>query len=134
MTPPRAPRPLRRAPDLGPTEADVGAWFAGCARGAPPAGVLGGGSPARATPGLGGRPHAAWLRGAATAALALVALAVGRSGPTEARTADARPHGPGAAPSVFVIDDPSVPMFHAVETFDEVGLLARATDAGGGLR
>jgi len=71
-------------------------------------------------------PLGAW--GLASAALVLVALGAAiwvemSDGAVRSPAAPTVATGTGASPSIRIVEDPSMALFHDVETFDEVGLL-----------
>jgi hypothetical protein len=115
--------PDRRAPDLQAAEAETQRWFDALPRAAAPAFD----AEAALLPACGVRSAAGtWLRPLAAAAAVLVALAL----PAQEGVRRAAPASAGAQHfAVAVVDDPSVPMLHGVETFDQLALL---TDVSGG--
>lgn len=137
----------RRAPDLDASEASVAAWFSALDRPEAPAalraavlasvpGADSGGVPARRPVGRLVRmfspsvfsparfPLGGW--GLATAALLLVAFgAVAWVEATDTMPGVPGQDGPSATQpvdSLVIVEDPTMPLFHDLETFDEVGL------------
>ena len=126
-------QPSGSAPDLTASEADLAVWFSGLERLEAPgylrtrivASVEAGQEADRAPAGRLVRmfPLGAW--GLATAALLL--LAIGTVATVELGTDLAEPAavgtrtaGPGAP--LVIVEDPTLAIFHEIETFDEVGL------------
>jgi hypothetical protein len=119
---------LPRAADLAPEEEGVAAWFRALERVDPPASlrhrVLAASArrPSRSGTLLRAFPLGAW--GLATAATLL--LAVGAIVAVELTTPAPELPGPrraaGPAVSLIVESDPTLALFHGLETFDEVGL------------
>jgi hypothetical protein len=111
----------RRAPDLLAHEAAVAAWFGGTVRGSAPGahGIL---SAAGRRPQVR-TPATTWRFAPLAAAAALLFVLVPPAGMGPARLGASR--GPAHAPavvasSVLVIDDPSVPSLHALDTFEQL--------------
>jgi hypothetical protein len=144
-TPVLEPRRPRRTParDLAPGEAEVGALLGRLARAAPSDELRGrcltAASADRPAPADGyARPVlvAGWLRPLALAASVLVAFgAVQLRG---SQTARERPSHPDervvVGATLRVVDDPTVPLFHGVETFQELALWDRSMSSPAGGR
>jgi hypothetical protein len=121
-TPP--PPPVRRAPDLAPAEATTAGWFAALPReGAPAWDVPGVG---RARPAGGFRRFALPLGAAAAVLFALLLPSPGGDRCIEPVGVPAYE----ANLTVAVVDDPSVPMLHALETFDQLAFLTQPDRTG----
>jgi hypothetical protein len=119
-----------RPPDLSPAEAETQRRFDALPRAAAP---RWGGSEGRARTespaGPRGPFFGAWFRPLAAAAAVLVALAV----PAQTGGAPSTPGTPVAHDAHFevaVVDDPSVPMLHGLETFDQLACLTDPSGVG----
>jgi hypothetical protein len=118
---PDAPRPTpRTAPDLAPAEADVARWFA-----ALPRSTVRRDLPDVAVPLVAARPArpAFALRSLGAAAAVLLALVLPAQGRVTASHDCCVASNPDANVAVAVVDDPSVPMLHGLETFDQLACL-----------
>lgn len=110
-----------RAPDLAAAEADVARWFEALPRVAAPLGLPEAEVPVtRTTIAL-----PAFVRPLAIAAAVLVALALPAQGHVTASNECCVRSSPNAQVAVAVVDDPSVPMLHALETFDQLACLTQ---------
>ena len=128
------PRPSRtacsdqgpRAPDLAPAEASTAGWFAALPRT---------GAPAWSAPDVGlARPTAGSRRFSlplGAVAAVLVALLLPTPGPDVGAQSALPVASPERQFAVSVVDDPSVPMLHAVETFDQLAMLTQPDGMGG---
>jgi hypothetical protein len=124
-----APNPSRLPSDLTGAEAATARWFVALPRATAPAwpDVAAPVSPSRGGP----RRLRLLLRPFAAAAAVVLALALPAQGRSISPAHEPSPWAsPDAQIEVAVVDDPSVPMLHGLETFDQLAFLTQPEGPG----